>query len=95
MAETGQRRTSLRMDRPSWVDSFISCRLEWKLYDSQTDRIKFCHAESQKEAISKALAWNIVPRSTNDVAPRQGDGSIDIMSETEFQEFMSSLRREG
>lgn len=77
--------------RPEWKDDFIPVQPEWILYDSETDRIKFRHARSQKEAIKKALALGIQPRKSLDVCPRDRGVHMDIMKPHEFRAFMDSL----
>lgn len=63
---------------------------EWTALDSKTDRLKFVHADTQREAIRKALyKYDIVPRKTDDVRPRTGTQSI--MSTEEFDDFMEDL----
>lgn len=81
-----------KYDRPTWVDEHMEPRRTWILFDSSTDRLKTGRAENQKEAIRKALSYNIIPRDTHDVVPRQGSYREVIMSPNEFEAFMQRLR---
>lgn len=67
---------------------------EWLLRDSQTDRLKYCEAYNQKDAIRIALSYGIVPAETNDVRPRVERMKSDnrLMPPAEFQKFLESLR---
>lgn len=60
---------------------------EWTAYEQETDKLKFVRADTQQEAIKKAVnKYNIVPENTDDVRPRTG--TQEIMSTEEFQKFM-------
>lgn len=66
---------------------------EWNLFDSETDRLKICQAYDQRDAIRKAISWNIIPRKTDDIRPRFPKTASDntIMVPDEFQAFMERL----
>jgi hypothetical protein len=93
MAQDRESRELLRSRRPAWIDEIIEGRTEWLLHDSQTNRLRVCYAESQREAIKKAIERNIIPRSTDDVRPREGGSRIGLMSAQEFENFMNSLQQ--
>lgn len=93
MAKTDTGRKAVRPGRPEWIDEFMGDRLYWKLYDSRNDRIKFCRAHTQREAVIKALKLGIVPQSTNDIAPIAGGSRIEIMTEEELSELLNQLER--
>jgi phosphopantetheinyl transferase (holo-ACP synthase) len=80
-----------RAYRPKWINGFQ--RQEWALYDSQTDKLMYAKADTQKEAIKKALNHGIVPRSTEDVYPWTGGEEMSIMTPREFEQFMSKLKK--
>jgi hypothetical protein len=84
-----------RGKRPNWVDDLIQDKstTEWILYDSDTQRLRVCHARTQKEAIQKALERNIIPRSTDDIRPRVGGATKKLMSPEEFEEFIQKIKR--
>lgn len=62
--------------------------LEWTAYSKDKQDLVFVYAESQKEAIVKAMERGIKPSQSSDVRPRMGD--TELMSTEEFKEFMSS-----
>lgn len=66
---------------------------EWTLFDSETDRLKLCQAYDQKDAIRKAISWNVIPRKTDDIRPRYPRNASDntIMAPDGFQDFMEQL----
>lgn len=66
---------------------------EWTLFDSETNKLKFCEAYNQKDAIRKAISWDIIPRKTDDVRPRVPKTLSDnrVMPPQEFQNFMDQI----
>jgi len=66
---------------------------EWTLFDSETDRLKLCQAYNQKDAIRRAISWNVIPRKTDDVRPRYPRTASDntVMVPDEFQDFIEQL----
>lgn len=79
-------------ERPDWIDELISGkRIEWVLYDSNTDKMKVATAEDQKEAIRTALSHGIVPRKTQHAAPRSDSHRRMVMSPSEFERFMERI----
>ncbi|MFB6245550.1 MAG: hypothetical protein ABEJ03_04355 [Candidatus Nanohaloarchaea archaeon] len=75
--------------RPDWLESAV--KTKWIAFDSKTDRYRNVQARSQKEAIKRAIRMDVVPRSTDDVRPRIGGYSMDLMTPEEFEEFMKEL----
>ena len=67
---------------------------EWLLLDSEADRLQYCTAYDQKDAIRVAISKNIVPRKPDDVRPRVQRVPSDntVMTPEEFQGFMARLR---
>jgi len=66
-------------------------RTEWILYDRTDDGLKTVPAESQKQAIKKAISLGIVPRRTEDGRPRRNGEQVELMKEDEFQSFMQMI----
>lgn len=68
---------------------------EWLLIDSERDRIRFCRARNQRDAIVEAISHDVIPRKTDDVRPRIANPESDnkVMSPEEFQDFIDELSR--
>lgn len=65
----------------------------WILYDSETDKQRFCRAWTQKEAVRKAVENGLVPKNTNHVKPRNSCPDPGIMTQEDFQSYVKTLVR--
>jgi len=62
---------------------------EWTAYSQEKNNFKFVKANTQKEAIRKAVnKYDILPQTTDDVRPRTGDATL--MTTKEFNEYMEA-----
>lgn len=59
---------------------------EWTVYDHDRENFTYVRADTQKEAIVKAMDKGFKPSRSSDARPRTGDATL--MERNEFEEFM-------
>jgi hypothetical protein len=62
-------------------------QIRWMAYSKNKQDLVFVHAESQREAIVKAMDRGIKPARSSDVRPDNDDA--ELMGNGEFEEFMN------
>ena len=64
---------------------------EWILFSSESQELRICRAEDQREAVKEALRRGMYLGDTHDVRPRVASEELELMSNQDFFDYIDSL----